>query len=125
MKKFQITSIAFLITIVMTATSVKPANGYWTGNHAGNLLAWTFYLENGKSFLNLKYMEKNVRAIRSFLKNELVEITPVEGSVLLQNNGELKNCMVDGASFTYHELGDVSTRFEVFPNPVQKNIVVY
>jgi len=106
---------------VIIATGVKLANGCWTSNHAGDLMAWAFYLENGKSYLNLKYMEKNVCAIHSFRKSELTEITPVEGSVLLQNNGELKNCMVDGANVTYHELGNVSTNFEVFPNPVQQN----
>jgi hypothetical protein len=106
---------------VLLATSVKLTNGCWTSNHAGDLLAWAFYLENGKPFPVLKHLEKNVCAIHSFQKSELTEITPAEGSVLLQNNGELKNCLVDGASVTYNELGNVSTNFEVFPNPVRQN----
>ena len=110
------------ISNVMIASSRKVANGYWTSNHAGELSAWIFYLENGKSVPVLKYIEKNVRAIRSFQKNELTAITPVEGCVLLQNNGILKNCLVDGMIVNYIETGNTSTEnLEIFPNPVKHN----
>jgi len=107
------------INNVMIATGAKPANGYWTSNHAGELLAWAFYLENGKPIPILKYIEKNVRAIRSFQKSELTAISPVEGSVLLCNNGELKNCTIDNMSTHVVDVGNASVNLEVFPNPVR------
>jgi hypothetical protein len=109
------------INNVITATGIKPAIGYWTSNHAGELLAWAFYLENGKPIPNLKYIEKNVRAIRSFLKSELSAISPAEGSVLLQNNGTLKNCIVDNMGTNSLEGSNIAeANLEVFPNPANR-----
>ena len=111
------------INNVLTATSVKLSNGYWTSNHAGELLAWAYYLENGKPFPVLKFIEKNVRAIRSFQKSELAGISPVESSVLLQKNGVLNNCKVDDPDFS--SIGIVlKVNPEVFPNPVKQSEII-
>ena len=103
----------------------KHINGYWTSNHAGNLLAWAFYLENGKMKPTLKYIEKNVRAIRSFQKSELPAITAIESSVFLQNNGTLKNCFVDNMNVNYVDFNNAQAQnCVVFPNPANDFVYI-
>jgi len=108
--------------VLLAAGSKLANNGYWTSNHAGELLAWTVYLENGKLVPVLKYIEKNVRAIRVFHKNELPEISSEGSSVLLQNNGVLNNSFVDGVDVNNIDIGkNFEEKIEVFPNPVRQN----
>ena len=114
------------INSILIAANSRLANGYWTSNHAGELPAWAFYFENGKSVPTLKYVAKNVRAIRSFVASELPTPAPSESSVLLKNNGILDNCFVDGDPFNYNPVGvnDISAEkagLQIFPNPVNQN----
>ena len=110
------------INSIFIAANTKLANGYWTSNHAGELLAWAFYFENGKSVPTLKYIQKNVRAIRSFTASELTPPAPAESSVLLKNNGILDHSIVDGKEVV--GVSDISAEkinLQIFPNPVQHN----
>ena len=110
------------INKILVATNSKLANGYWASNHAGELLAWAYYFENNKNIPTLKYVPKNVRAIRSFLKSELTVPSNIESSVLLKNNGILNHCIVDGKEVNYVGINDVlieKTSLQVFPNPVK------
>lgn len=114
------------INNILIAANSRLANGYWTSNHAGELSAWAFYFENGKSVPTLKYIAKNVRAIRSFMASELPTPATSESSVLLKNNGILDNCFVDGKPVNYVpvDINDVPVEkinFQIFPNPVDRN----
>ncbi len=110
------------INSILIAANARLANGYWASNHAGELLSWAFYFENGKSVPTLKYIEKNVRAIRSFEKSELEVTSPIESSVLLREKGILNHCIVDGVEVNLVGMDNVLIdEIKLFPNPVKQN----
>jgi hypothetical protein len=113
-----------ILNSILTAANIPLSKAYWTSNHAGELCAWTFYVENGKSIPTLKYIEKKVRAIRSFQKNELTIPANTASSVLLKNNGILNHCIVDGEEVNYVGVKDVlmeKISLQISPNPVKQN----
>lgn len=80
---------------ILLSLGKKLNSGYWSGSHAGDLLAWSYNLQAGHFHPSLKYADRLVSAVHPFrAPADPNPIYTAGGGAFIKENGILQGCII-------------------------------